>query len=58
MVEFKIRTIKEQIDTRTTEGKLNSWTNYEILSKIDNNIERMYIKNTEYEISEEAIVLR
>lgn len=60
LVEYKIKVLRTQVDTSTTEGKikfLNQTT--DVLTKIDNNLEReMYIKKIagEYEVSEGAMV--
>ncbi len=59
LLEYKIKTIKKEIDTSSTEGRilfLNKAA--DLLSKVDNSVEReMYIKKIakEYEISEEAM---
>lgn len=59
LVEYKIKALKNEIDTNNTEGKvlfLNKVA--DVLSKMDNDIEReMYIKKIakEYEISQESI---
>jgi len=59
LVEYKIRILKKDIDTNTTDGKISFLNKAaELLSKVDNNMEReMYIKkiSKEYEISEESI---
>ncbi len=59
LVEYKINTLKRQIDTETTEGKINFLNKTaDILAKIDNGLEReMYVKKLAkaYEISEEAV---
>ncbi|HHW32356.1 MAG TPA: DNA primase [Clostridiaceae bacterium] len=61
VVEFRIKTIKKETDTETTEGKIKFLDMAaEVLSKIDNNIEKeMYVKKiaSEYGISEESILL-
>lgn len=61
VVEFKIRTIKKEEDTGTTEGKIKFLDKAaEVLSKIDNSIEKeMYVRKiaSEYEISEESILM-
>ena len=59
LVEYKIKALKKDIDTNTTDGKISFLNKAaDLLSKIDNNMEReMYIKkmSKEYEISQESI---
>lgn len=59
LVEYKIKALKSEIDTNTTDGKINFLNKAaDLLSKIDNNMEReMYIRkiSKDYEISEESI---
>jgi DNA primase len=59
LVEYKIKKLREQINTETTDGKIRFLNRVsDILSKIDNNVEReMYIKKMagEYEITEESL---
>lgn len=46
LVEYKIKALKKDIDTNTTDGKISFLNKAaDLLSKIDNNMEReMYIK--------------
>lgn len=59
LVEYKIKALKSEIDTNTTDEKINFLNKAaDLLSKIDNNMEReMYIKkiSKEYEISQESM---
>jgi DNA primase len=59
LVEYKIKKLREQINTETTDGKIRFLNKIsDILAKIDNNVEReMYIKKMagEYEITEESL---
>jgi DNA primase len=59
LVEYKIKALKKDIDTNTTDGKISFLNKAaDLLSKIDNNMEReMYVKkiSKEYEISEESM---
>lgn len=59
LIEYKIKVLKNQIETDTTEGKIKFLNKIaDVLSKLDNSLEReMYIKKLakEYEITEEAI---
>lgn len=59
LVEYKIRVLKRQINTTTTEGKISFLNRVaELLSKVDNGVEReIYVNKIakEYEISEESI---
>ncbi len=60
LVEYKIRVLKSQIDTSTTDGKIDFLNKAaDMLAKINNNVEReMYIKKIakEYEVSEGAVL--
>ncbi len=60
LVEYKIRILKKEINTETTEGKIKFLNKIaDLLAKVDNNVERaMYSKKlaNEYEISEESIL--
>jgi len=59
LFEYKISTLKGQINTESTDGKINFLNKVaDLLVKVDNNLEReMYIKKlaTEYKITEEAL---
>lgn len=59
LIEYKIKTLKSQINVETTEGKIKFLNSIaDVLSKVDNRVEReMYIKKLakDYEISREAI---
>jgi DNA primase len=59
LIEYKIKVLKNQIDTETTEGKINFLNKTaDILAKVDNRLEReMYTKKLaqEYEISQESV---
>ncbi len=59
LVEYKIKVLKKQVETETTEGKISFLNKTaDILSKIDNGLEReMYIKKIakDYEISEQSV---
>lgn len=59
LVEYKIRALKNGIDTDSTEGKISFLNKAaDILVKVDNGVEReMHIKklSKEYEVSEEAL---
>ncbi len=59
LVEYKIKVLKKQINTETTEGKISFLNKIaDLLSKIDNGVEReVYVGklSKEYQISEESI---
>lgn len=59
LVEYKIRNLKKQINTSTTEGKVKFLNKVaDVLSKVDNSVEReMYIKKMadDYKITEESL---
>lgn len=59
LVEYKVKVLKEQINTDTTEGEIKLRNGIvELLAKTDNHIEReMYVKkfSKEYSISEESL---
>jgi DNA primase len=59
LVEYKIKMLKKQLDTNTTEGKIKFISKIaEILAKINNRVEiEVYINklSKDYEISEESI---
>jgi DNA primase len=59
LVEYKIKILKKEISTETTEGKIKFLNKVaDLLTKIDNSVEReMYIKKLakDYEISEDSI---
>lgn len=59
LVEYKIKVLKNQVDTSTTEGKINFLNKIaDLLAKLDNNVEReMYVGKLakEYEIREESL---
>lgn len=59
LVEYKIKVLKNQIDTSNTDGKINFLNrSTAVLAKIDNRVEReMHVKKLakDYEISEESI---
>lgn len=60
LIEYKIKVLKAQINTETTEGKINFLNKTAVLlSKINNNVEReMYIKKiaSDYGITEESLL--
>ena len=59
LIEYKIKILRKEIDTSTTEGKIDFLNKVAvIISKLENNVEReMYIKKFagEYGISEDAM---
>lgn len=59
LVEYKIKILRGQINTETTEGKIKFLNKVaDLLSKVDNRVEReMYVRKLarEYDISEESI---
>lgn len=59
LIEYKIKTFKQEVNTETTEGKIKFLNmTAEVLTKVDNNLEReMYIRKiaNEYGVSQEAM---
>ena len=59
LVEYKIKVLKQHIDTRSIEGKINFLNKAaDIIAKIDNSVEQeMYIKkiSSDYDISQESM---
>lgn len=59
LVEYKIRVLKKQVETETTEGKISFLNKTaDILSKLDNGLEReTYVKKIakDYEVSEQSL---
>lgn len=60
LLEYKVKILRNQIDTDTTEGKVKFLNKLsDVLAQIDNRVEReMYIKKLakDYEITEEALL--